>query len=126
MFCFRPEESQDPTGHSIQSVSLAPEDNQTRVSLTIGTKSAPSSPRSNRRNFNRSFDSTDSSAQPKKNTNVPTGQAYMQKLVGSLNDLDDDDRMGKKYFSFQLQNHLRMSVAKPGALTEHSTPKHSN
>ncbi|XP_066932495.1 sorbin and SH3 domain-containing protein 1 homolog isoform X2 [Clytia hemisphaerica] len=91
----RPEESEDPTGHTIQSVSLAPEDNQTRVSLTIGTKSAPSSPRSNRRTYNRSFDSTDASTEPKRNANVPTGQAYMQKLVGSLNDLDDDvdDRM---------------------------------
>jgi len=70
--------------------------------LTIGTKSAPSSTR-DRRKFGQ-YDSTDGgSEEVKRYTNVPTGQGYMQKLVGSLNDLDDDidddySRMGMFYF----------------------------
>ena len=101
VFYYRPEESEEP-GHSIQSISLAPEDNKTRVSLTIGTKSAPSSPRSGgRKTFNTNYnnDTTDGKETNKK-TNVPSGQGYMQKLVGSLNELDDnDDRMGMFFFS---------------------------
>lgn len=105
-FYNRPEESDEP-GHSIQSISLAPEENKTRVSLTIGTKSAPSSPRiggrktfSNNYNNNYNGDTTDGS-ETKKNTNVPSGQGYMQKLVGSLNELDDD-RMSMFFILFLL------------------------
>lgn len=87
-FLSRPEENNNSSepAHTIQSVSLAPEDSKTRVSLTIAAKSGsqPSSPKNK-------FPSQESLDAPTKRKNVPSGQAYMQKLVGSLNDLDDDD-----------------------------------
>ena len=82
------------------------------MSLTIGTKSAPSSPRSGGRKTYNNYsnyndgDATDS-GETKKNTNVPSGQGYMQKLVGSLNELDDDNdnRMGMFFVSFYISHN---------------------
>lgn len=99
MFDFRPEENNNSSepSHTIQSVSLAPEDSQTRVSLTIVAKpSSLSQPTSPKNKYHSSQDSIDGPVHKRKN--VPSGQGYMQKLVGSLNDLDDDEKENNSMF----------------------------